>query len=169
MKLKMMVFFLLLGSWGAFAQHDHAATDQKMTEQNMPMFKDAKLGSAYGEYVRLKDALVASNAQDAKMGATALQASLKGVKESAKAAEAAGKLAAAPDLDGQRQVFSTLSNEMATLVKGGQLSMGALYLEFCPMANKNAGAYWLSNEKEIKNPYFGSEMLKCGSVKETIN
>jgi hypothetical protein len=36
------------------------------------------------------------------------------------------------------------------------------------MANENTGAFWLSNEKEIKNPYFGSMMLKCGSVKETI-
>ena len=98
-----------------------------------------------------------------------LQIALKEVKESAKAMEAAGKLAAAPDLDGQRRIFSALSNEMATLVKGGQLSMGALYLEYCPMANKNTGAYWLSNEKEIKNPYFGSKMMKCGSVKETIN
>jgi hypothetical protein len=57
---------------------------------------------------------------------------------------------------------------MATLVKGGQLSAGALYLEYCPMANGNEGAYWLSNEKQIKNPYFGDKMLKCGSVKETI-
>ncbi|MBA4058359.1 MAG: hypothetical protein C0490_26815, partial [Marivirga sp.] len=50
----------------------------------------------------------------------------------------------------------------------GKLSMGILYLEYCPMANNNEGAYWLSNEKEIKNPYFGDKMLKCGSVKETI-
>ena len=57
---------------------------------------------------------------------------------------------------------------MATLVKGGKLSAGALYLEYCPMANNNEGAYWLSNEKQIKNPYFGDMMLKCGSVKETI-
>jgi hypothetical protein len=57
---------------------------------------------------------------------------------------------------------------MAKLVKGGKLSSGSLYLEYCPMANENTGAFWLSNEKEIKNPYFGSMMLKCGSVKETI-
>lgn len=169
MKTRMLILLLALGSWGAFAQHDHATHEEKNPDQNMPMFKDAKLGSAYLQYAKLKDALVASNADDAKMNATMLQISLKEVKESAKAMEAAGKLAAAPDLDGQRLVFSALSNEMATLVKGGQLSMGALYLEYCPMANKNTGAYWLSNEREIKNPYFGSKMMKCGSVKETIN
>ena len=58
---------------------------------------------------------------------------------------------------------------MATLVKGADISMGELYLEYCPMANGNTGGYWLSNEKEIRNPYFGDKMLKCGSVKETIN
>lgn len=169
MKTKMMILCLALGSWGAFAQHDHASHEEKKPDQNVPMFKDAKLGMAYTQYVSLKDALVASNSKEASTGAAALQAALKGVKESTKAAEAAGKIAAATDLDGQRQIFSTLSNEMATLVKGGKLSMGAVYLEFCPMANKNTGAYWLSNEKEIRNPYFGSKMMKCGSVKETIN
>jgi len=58
---------------------------------------------------------------------------------------------------------------MTTIVKGGQLEKGMLYLEYCPMANNNTGAYWLSNEKEIKNPYFGDKMLKCGSVKEMIH
>ena len=36
------------------------------------------------------------------------------------------------------------------------------------MANDDKGGYWLSIEKEIKNPYFGSKMLKCGEVKGTI-
>jgi hypothetical protein len=36
------------------------------------------------------------------------------------------------------------------------------------MVNNNQGAFWLSNEKEIKNPYFGDMMLKCGSIKETL-
>jgi hypothetical protein len=57
---------------------------------------------------------------------------------------------------------------MTTLIKSSKLSAGALYLEYCPMANNNEGAFWLSNEKQIKNPYFGDMMLTCGSVKETI-
>jgi hypothetical protein len=57
---------------------------------------------------------------------------------------------------------------MKSLVKASKLSMGSIYVEYCPMANDNEGAYWLSNEKQIKNPYFGDAMLKCGSVKETI-
>jgi hypothetical protein len=53
-------------------------------------------------------------------------------------------------------------------VKSSKVVSGSLFVEYCPMANNNEGGFWLSNEKEIKNPYFGDMMLKCGSVKETI-
>lgn len=169
MKTKMITLCLVLGSWGAFAQHDHAAKkDDKQMDQSMAMFKDAKLGAAYEHYVHLKDALVASKSDEAKKGATELQKALKDVSGSTAAIKAASEIAASADLEEQRKSFSTLSNEMATLVKGGKLSMGMLYLDYCPMANGNTGAYWLSNEKGIKNPYFGDSMLKCGSVKEMI-
>jgi hypothetical protein len=39
-----------------------------------------------------------------------------------------------------------------------------LYYDYCPMAK----SYWYSTEKAIKNPYFGSKMLTCGEVKQTI-
>jgi len=170
MKTKMMMLSLALVSCGVFAQHDHSkmGNDTKMTK-DMAKFKDAKLGAAYGHYIHLKNALVASQAEEAKKGADELQKALKNVEGSAAAIDAASKLAKASDLAAQRKAFSTLSNEMAALVKGGKLSGGMLYLEYCPMANNNAGAYWLSNEKEIKNPYFGDKMLKCGSVKEMIH
>ena len=168
MKTKMMMLCLVLGSWGAYAQHDHAKKSDDKMDQSMVMFKDAKLGTAYEHYLHLKNALVVSSMDDAKKGALELQKALKEVSGSTAAGEAASKIAASSDLKEQRKVFSTLSNEMATLVKGGKLSMGMLYLEYCPMANNNTGAYWLSNEKEIKNPYFGDKMLKCGSVKQMI-
>lgn len=40
-----------------------------------------------------------------------------------------------------------------------------LYLSFCPMAHEN-GAYWLADTDKINNPYFGTEMLECGEVKD---
>ncbi len=169
MKTKMMTLCLVLGSWGAFAQHDHAAKkDEKQMDQNMAMFKDSKLGAAYEHYVHVKDALVASKGGEAKKGAVELQKALKDINGSTAALKSASEIAATADLEEQRKAFSMLSNEMATLVKGGKLSMGMLYLDYCPMANGNTGAYWLSNEKPIKNPYFGDSMLKCGSVKEMI-
>jgi len=168
MKTKMILLFLVLGSWGAFAQHEHAKKSDAKMDQGMAMFKDAKLGKAYEHYTHLKDALVASNHGEANKAAGELEKSLKDVSGSAKAAGVTAKIINASTIDDQRKSFSLLSNEMAALVKGGKLSGGMLYLEYCPMANNNAGAFWLSNEKEIKNPYFGDKMLKCGSVKEMI-
>ena len=43
-----------------------------------------------------------------------------------------------------------------------------LYQDFCPMANDGKGAIWISEVKEIKNPYYGAEMLSCGSLKKTF-
>ena len=170
MKIKMIMLCLVLGSWGAYAQHEHAVKkDDKKMDQSIATFKDAKLGAAYEHYIHLKDALVASKNDDAKKSAIELQKTLKDVSAPAAAIEATSKITASNDLNEQRKAFSTLSNEMTTLVKGGKLSMGMLYLEYCPMANENTGAYWLSNEKQIKNPYFGDMMLTCGSVKEMIH
>ncbi|WP_340152621.1 DUF3347 domain-containing protein [uncultured Marivirga sp.] len=170
-KKTVLIMALALVSFGAFAQHDHGNHDDKkeMGQKMDPMFKNKDLGVAYGHYIHLKEALVASQMNEAKKAATKLEASLVSVDSGQEAKAEAAKVVSATTLDGQRKAFASLSNEMASLVKSGELSMGEVYLEYCPMANNNAGAYWLSNQKEIKNPYFGDKMLKCGSVKETIN
>jgi hypothetical protein len=36
------------------------------------------------------------------------------------------------------------------------------------MYNENKGAMWISEMKEVKNPYFGAKMLTCGTVEEVI-
>ncbi len=165
MKTKMMMLILVLGSWGAFAQHDHAKSGQQKKDENKVMFKDAKIGKAYQHYLHLKDALVASNQDGAKTAADELQKTLAGVNNGKMVADEAAKVVAAGSLDDQRKAFSGVSDGMALLVKDGKLSMGMIYLEYCPMAK----ASWLSNEKEIKNPYFGDKMLTCGGVKEMIH
>jgi hypothetical protein len=168
MKNVILIALVSLVGFGAYAQHDHANHGDQKSEQVSAKFKDEKLGSAYDHYIHLKDALVASNSEDAKKAARELQKSLIAVSGGKKAADEASKVASATDLEEQRKAFSGLSNEMKTLVKDGKLTSGALYVEYCPMANNNEGGFWLSNEKQIKNPYFGDSMLKCGSVKETI-
>ena len=67
----------------------------------------------------------------------------------------------------QREHFEYLSQDLIDLMKSVGSSK-TLYLDFCPMYNNNKGATWLSEVKEIKNPYLGKEMPKCGEVKEEI-
>ncbi len=67
----------------------------------------------------------------------------------------------------QREHFEMLSKDMYQLVK----TFGAgqtLYYDYCPMYNDGKGGKWLSQSKEISNPYMGKQMQSCGSVKEEI-
>jgi hypothetical protein len=71
------------------------------------------------------------------------------------------------DIEHQREHFSNMSEDMYDLVKafgGGK----TIYHDHCPMAKDGKGAMWLSESKEIKNPYFGDKMMNCGTVEEEI-
>ncbi|MGI8584016.1 MAG: DUF3347 domain-containing protein [Chitinophagaceae bacterium] len=73
----------------------------------------------------------------------------------------------ADKIEHQREHFDMLSKDMYDIVK----TFGAgqtLYQTHCPMYNDNKGANWLSETKEIKNPYLGKKMPTCGSVKEEV-
>jgi len=67
----------------------------------------------------------------------------------------------------QREHFSMMSEDVYDLVKafgGGR----AIYHDHCPMYNEGKGAIWLSETKEVRNPYFGAKMPTCGTVEEVI-
>jgi DNA-binding transcriptional regulator WhiA len=76
----------------------------------------------------------------------------------------AGNISATKDLKKQREYFAGLSSNMATVARSFKLSNQPVYLQYCPMKK----ASWLSSEKQIKNPYYGSSMLTCGAVTETL-
>jgi hypothetical protein len=65
----------------------------------------------------------------------------------------------------QREHFSMMSEAMYTLVKAFGAGI-TLYHDHCPMFNDGKGAIWLSETKEIRNPYYGEKMMTCGSVME---
>lgn len=71
-------------------------------------------------------------------------------------------------IDHQREHFSMMSIDVYDLAKafGGGM---VLYHDHCPMYDNNKGAMWLSETKEITNPYFGEKMMTCGVVKEMIH
>jgi len=71
-------------------------------------------------------------------------------------------------IDHQREHFEVLSNDMNDLIAllGTEKT---LYQDFCPMANNGKGAIWLSETEEIKNPFYGSKMMKCGKMQKQIN
>lgn len=122
-------------------------------------------------YYQLKDNLVKSNAAAAAASATELvkainDADKEMLKDETRAnlLKDATTIAQAGDLKIQREKFSTLSNSLFELAKLVKLSAEPVYQQYCPMKK----ASWLSNDKAIKNPYYGNAMLTCGSVKTTL-
>ena len=79
------------------------------------------------------------------------------------------KISGTDDLEAQRKQFDYLSQAVIKTAKSFGIGKETLYVQHCPMANDNKGADWLSDEEEIRNPYFGDEMLTCGVVKTTID
>ena len=72
------------------------------------------------------------------------------------------------DIEQDRQHFAAVSDAMFKVLKAANLKHGGVYQEFCPMAMNDKGAYWLSAESEIKNPYYGKKMLECGEVRDSL-
>ena len=76
------------------------------------------------------------------------------------------KIQKTSDVEEQRKNFETLSDNLISAVAYFGVEENTVYKQYCPMAFKDKGAFWLSGEKEIRNPYFGEAMLTCGEVKD---
>lgn len=122
-------------------------------------------------YYSIKDALVAGNANAASAGATAflkagsaIDSKVIAPDQLAALQKDAGAIEQMKDIKHQREHFAGLSANMLAVVKSAKL-VQPVYSLYCPMEK----SYWLSSDKTVKNPYFGSAMLTCGKVSETIN
>lgn len=133
-------------------------------------------------YLEVKNALTNDNGYDAAAAANKISTAIKNVDESAFTAdqkkvyedvkedirEHAEHISSnGSNIVHQREHFDLLSQDIIDLVKATGSSQN-LYRDFCPMYNNKKGASWLSENKEIRNPYYGKEMPKCGEVKEEI-
>lgn len=132
-------------------------------------------------YLILKDALVEDNSSGATEAANNLVSSLKNIKTTGLSADNQIEFSnlmevlkeksehiAKNDLEQQRKHFALLSIIMIDFVsKVGFEEI--VYTQYCPMFDAGNGGTWLSLSKEIRNPLFGSRMLKCGSVTQTIS
>lgn len=147
--------------------NDAPQKDKKISSKKIEI-KDEKKFEILNQYEDLKNALVASDAAKAQKSALVLEKSLANYEGCEPTAEIAAKIASNKDLVSQRKNFTVLSADVIALFKTTEIASGILYVQHCPMANKGDGGDWLSTEKEIRNPYYGDEMLECGRVAEEI-
>ena len=141
-----------------------------------------QLKAVFNAYINLKDALVKEDSKGASESVISLLNNLtrvdmkllsnnkahnhwmsleKEIKPSATS------ISETSDIKAQRDHFKYLSSHLINAVQLFGVNE-KVYVEFCPMADNNNGAYWLSKEEKVINPYFGSAMLTCGEVKQVI-
>ncbi len=144
--------------------------------------KTSKATAILNNYLQLKNALVADDSEKAATAGKKLfdafsQFDSSSIAEAQKqeiteiiddAREHAEHISEnSGKMEHQREHFEMLSKDVEDLIA----IVGTdrkLYKTFCPMYNEGKGGIWLSETKEIKNPYFGSKMMTCGSIQKEI-
>ncbi|WP_343329829.1 efflux RND transporter periplasmic adaptor subunit [Polaribacter staleyi] len=144
-------------------------------------FQD-QLNVVFNTYIELKNALAIDNTQNLKKQSKQLLTDLGKVdmkllksknahqhwmplEKELKAT--ANLISNTDDIKVQRTYFKNLSSNMATALEVFGIHEKVYHL-YCPMSDNNKGAYWLSKEEKVVNPYFGGAMLTCGEVKQVI-
>lgn len=131
-------------------------------------------------YYDLKNALAEDKTDAAVKSAAALQAAVKKVphqgfanekqhqlwmKESGVILKSTAELSNTTDLKAQRKSFEGISSSFITLVKDLKVNEDTVFVEYCPMVKLS----WLNEVKAVQNPYYGSKMYECGTVRETLD
>jgi Protein of unknown function (DUF3347). len=165
----------------SIASTETASQDPKINNSDVPK-NTGTINDVITHYLHLKNALTNDNGSEGAAAAKEINEALTKVGESSLTPEQKRIYddlkddikehsehigANGSDIKHQREHFDLLSKDIIDLVKATGSSQ-TLYRDFCPMYNDKKGASWLSETKEIKNPYYGKEMPKCGEVKEEI-
>ena len=164
----------------SYAQQDHSSHQKQDTLSKTDGNNKVTAGAESSQkqfatllslYYNIKNALVAGDSKSAASNAdlflkTANSLDYKVVSEGNVhiLSKNAGKISATTDLKKQREFLADLSTNMEAVVKMVKLGDEPIYVQYCPMKK----ATWLSSEKQIKNPYYGSSMLTCGEVKRKL-
>ncbi|MFV8352790.1 DUF3347 domain-containing protein [Flavobacterium sp. XS2P14] len=133
-------------------------------------------------YIKLKNALVKDDSKGAANAGKGLYAILNSTDTKSLDAKLKKEYVAIADdakehaehigdnsgkIEHQREHFAMLSKDINDFVQTFGTTQ-KLYQDYCPMYDEGKSGYWISETKEIKNPYFGSQMLACGSVRKTF-
>lgn len=195
--IALAVAIFLSACSGKKHDHDHANGKDTLTEtassnssttqvtvfENVDPSVSSQINAFYSDYSKMNDALIEDNADGAKTIAKKLSDDVTKFDmskligdpmdfyhtHSAKLSAALKNISESVDIEEIRTNLATVSESMYALVKAYHANTSELYYNFCPMAKNHEGAYWLSGNKEIKNPYMGQRMLTCGRTRETIN
>jgi hypothetical protein len=137
------------------------------SEKNETEFKDPMVAKVFRQYINLKTALINTDSEIAALAGADLMLVYSKMDVNDEMMLALKTLSESKEIEVQRASFVIITAGVEDLLTGA-LSSGTIYKTYCPMAFNNTGAFWLSSTKEIRNPYFGDKMLKCGRIDSEI-
>ena len=140
-----------------------------------------QIKSVYESYLHVKDAMISSDAKLANEKAKTLQKAIDNVNMRLVKGDAhivwmkdleilnstSEMITNELSIEKARNMLSPLSDQLYQTLKKFKVETNG-FRQFCPMAFDNKGAFWLSDSKEVLNPYFGDAMLTCGRVEEEL-
>jgi hypothetical protein len=156
MKKKIIVIVMIMMVVSLFAENSFNETMNKIT----------------AEYLKIKDTLANDKTENVQDNAKSILELTKKLNTTniigehkehfedlpSKISAAAKDLSKAKNIKSMRKAFNDLSKPMAmwaTMVKPSGINVA-----YCPMAPGS----WLQTGQEIRNPYYGASMLKCGEI-----
>ena len=166
--------FFALSFYTVYGQSAPKTSAQEVATPELAKKREASKKAIVTGYLALKQDLIVSDSLKASESAAKFSADLArfkfkklGLEEMNAATSMRGKLiilsnkiADTHSINKQREHMAELSEGMWTIIEKLTPENTVLYEQRCPMANK----VWISDEKEIKNPYFPKNMLDCGAV-----
>lgn len=173
-RYRFALYMMVMACFTACTSNTTTKNDRNLVEKNTiqnSTITEKQLNDLLVGYLEIKDALVNSDEKAAAFAAENLQHTIGKTNDKMiiQLMESVQLIENVEDVEEQRVYFEDLSTNMYSLVSQKELNRLTLYQQFCPMAFDDAGAFWLSAEKEVYNPYFGDKMLRCGKVTETLD
>ncbi|WP_228853047.1 DUF3347 domain-containing protein [Aegicerativicinus sediminis] len=130
------------------------------------------LEMVFQEYINQKNYLIEGNLQGATHSSEQLVNYLGGLKEELgqnalinELFETTKGITTAKTIEQKRNALGKQSEALWKLMKTSESLNEKAYYNYCPMKK----ASWISESKDIRNPFYGKQMLQCGNVKESIN
>jgi len=147
-----------------------------MTVFSVHLFSDNSFNGTMGkiadEYLKIKDTLANDKTENVRENAQMILGFSKTLDVNSlskkhkdhfkelpmKISKAAKGLSKAKKIKSMRKAFNDLSKPMAMWATS--MKPKGINVAYCPMAPGS----WLQKGKEIRNPYYGASMLKCGEI-----
>lgn len=133
------------------------------------VFKDKDVAKIFNKYIQLQNALINTDGQKGQEVSLDLlnQITISSIEDTEEVEGILTTMSQTDEIEMQRRGFENISSWIVETIEGN-IESGTVYRQYCPMAFNDRGAYWVSTDKKILNPYFGDKMLRCGRVETEI-